>query len=149
MRLLRLVLDTNVVLDWLVFRDAGVDGIARAISERRVQIVAHAPALDELRRVLAYPQCKLDTSRQQEILDSYRAAICIQPMPDGFGRHNLLLPADFPRCRDRDDEHFLALAYHARADALMTKDKAILGLRKRARRFGVTIVGPRQFDTIR
>jgi putative PIN family toxin of toxin-antitoxin system len=141
---LRLVLATNVVLDWLLFRDASVAGMAKAVSEQRVELVTHQPALDELSRVLAYPQCKLDVPGQQELLERYRSAICVHPMPDGFARDNLLLPAGFPRCRDRDDEPFLALTYHARADGLVTRDKAILNLRKRARRFGVAILNPIQ-----
>ena len=56
-----------------------------------------------------------------------------------------LLPADFPRCRDADDQHFLALAYHAKADGLLTKDRELLRLKKRAARFGVTIVSPKEF----
>lgn len=142
--MLRLVLDTNIVLDWLVFRDARFAEMARAISERRVEIVTHHPAIDELRRVLAYPQCKLEVSGQQEILERYQSATCLHPMPEGFARDNLLLPAGFPRCSDRDDEHFLALTYHARTDGLVTKDKAILSLRRRARRFGVAILAPVQ-----
>lgn len=144
--MLRLVLDTNVVLDWLIFRDASADCIVRSINERRVQIVSHQPALDELSRVLAYPQCKLAASEQQETLERYRSAVCIESMPEGFGPDNLLLPAGFPRCRDRDDEQFLALTHHVRADGLVTKDKAVLSLRKRAHRFGVTILAPAQLS---
>jgi predicted nucleic acid-binding protein len=66
-------------------------------------------------------------------------------LPTGYGLDNLLLPAGFPNCRDTDDQHFLALAYHARADGLLTKDRQLLRLRKRAARFGVTIVSPRDF----
>jgi predicted nucleic acid-binding protein len=64
-------------------------------------------------------------------------------MPEGFSRETLLLPSNFPRCRDGDDQPFLALAYHARAEGLLTKDKAILKLRKKVRKFGVSILAPR------
>jgi predicted nucleic acid-binding protein len=66
-------------------------------------------------------------------------------LPEGFAPSNLLLPAGFPRCLDTDDQHFLALAYHARADALLTKDSQLLRLKKRAARFGVTILSPTEF----
>lgn len=142
--LMALVLDTNIVLDWLVFRDRNTLELQRAVSERGVQLITHRPALEELRRVLGYPQCKLDPSAQHEILQRYQSATTLAELPAGFALDQLLLPAQFPRCRDRDDEHFLALTYHARADALVTKDKMVLRLRKRALRFGVTILNPAQ-----
>lgn len=54
------------------------------------------------------------------------------------------MPGGFPRCRDRDDEHFIALAYHARADALVSRDNAVFGLKSRAARFGLTILNVQQ-----
>jgi len=136
----RLVLDTNIVLDCLVFRDAATCDLMAAIEARRVQPLVHQYALDELERVLAYPQCRLAVTEQRQVLDRYLAAVVELSMPDGFSRDDLLLPPGFPRCRDRDDEPFLALAYHARADGLVTKDKAVLKLLKKARRFGVAIL---------
>jgi predicted nucleic acid-binding protein len=51
-----------------------------------------------------------------------------------------MMPANFPRCRDRDDEHFIALAYHQKADALISRDNAVLGMKSRAAKFGLTIL---------
>lgn len=138
----RLVLDTNIVLDCLVFRDYATRELTAAIEARRVQALVHQHALDELERVLTYPQFRLALTEQRQVLDRYLAAATVAPMPNGFCRDDLLLPSDFPRCRDRDDEPFLALAYHARADGLVTKDKAVLKLRRKARRFGVAILAP-------
>src|SRR5688572_9600267 len=113
-----------------------------AIDARRVQALVHQYTLDELERVLTYPQCRLAATEQRQVLDRYLAAARLAPMPHGFSSNTLLLPPDFPRCRDRDDEIFLALAYHARADGLITKDKVILKLRRKVRRFGVAILPP-------
>lgn len=144
---LTLVLDTNVVLDWLVFRDAGLARLFDALEQQHVRIVTHAAAIDELRRVLTYPQCKLAASDQETLLNKYRMACLHAAMPAQFALDNLLLPAGFPSCRDPDDQHFLALAYHTRADGLLTKDKQLLRLRKRAAKFGVAIVNPKDFAT--
>lgn len=138
----RLVLDTNVVLDCFVFRDPALQALVTAIEGGVVGILVHEHALDELRRVLAYPQCRLDDGTRQLVFDHYLAIAIQPPMPQGFNREALLLPSGFPRCRDRDDEPFLALAYHARADGLVTRDKAVLRLRRKARRFGVAIHAP-------
>lgn len=113
-----------------------------AIASERVQPIVHDQTLDELRRVLAYPQCHLNEVEQRETLDRYRAAATCASMPVAFSRTNLLLPAGFPHCRDSDDDLFLALAFHATADALITKDRALLKLRRKARKFGVSILGP-------
>lgn len=147
-RPLTLVLDTNIVLDWLVFRDPSLDGLRQAVDERRVTVLTHGPAIDELRRVLAYPQCKLTPEGQQEILNSYLVWSHMAALPDGFALDNLLLPEGFPRCRDRDDQHFLALTYHLKADGLLTKDKQLLRLKKRAARFGVSVLGPAGLQSI-
>jgi putative PIN family toxin of toxin-antitoxin system len=138
---IKLVLDTNIVLDWLVFNRAGLEGMRQGILAGRIGVLTHAPAVEELRRVLTYPQCKLDALQQKAVLEIYQAHAATGELPQGFSLENLLLPAQFPRCKDRDDEHFLALAYHAGADALVSKDKAVLRLRKKAARFGLRIVG--------
>lgn len=142
----RLVLDTNILLDCYVFRDASACELATAIETRRVEVLVHRYALDEFERVLSYPQCRLAAAEQRQILDRYAAAARLVSMPEGFGRDALLLPAGFPRCRDRDDEPFLALAYHAKADALVTRDRAVLKLRRKARKFGVAIVNLTELD---
>lgn len=144
----RLVLDTNIVLDCLVFRDLATNELTAAIEARRVQALVHQYALAELKRVLTYPQCRLTVTEQRQVLDRYLAATTLVSMPDGFSSCALLLPTAFPRCRDHDDDAFLALAYHAQADGLVTKDKAILKLRRKARRFGVTILAPADLQTL-
>jgi putative PIN family toxin of toxin-antitoxin system len=132
-------LDTNVVLDWLVFDHPFMAPLRTNVQGNRTTVIAHELALEELRRVLAYPQLKLNSERQEEIANEYLAQVSMPVLPNGYARESLLLPQGFPMCRDRDDQPFLALAYHAKAHALVTRDKAILKLRKRALKFGVTI----------
>jgi putative PIN family toxin of toxin-antitoxin system len=134
------VLDTNIVLDWLVFEDPSTAALRTDVAGGRTRVLTHDLAIEELRRVLAYPHFKLEASEQDEVLREYTGHAERVALPEGFSADNLLLPAGFPRCRDRDDEHFLALAFHARADALVSKDKAVLKLRRRARRFGVEVL---------
>jgi len=45
-------------------------------------------------------------------------------------------------CTDLSDQKFLDLAHTARADWLVTKDKALLKLARRARALGLQIVEP-------
>lgn len=59
MRPLRLALDTNVWLDWLVFDDPHVAPLKAAVAAGRAVIVIDDPCEDELVRVLAYPVRKI------------------------------------------------------------------------------------------
>lgn len=140
----KLVLDTNIVLDWLVFADPSMHQLAAAVHLEQIVLFTHALALDELQRVLGYAALRLDATRQTSALTKYRKHAHEIAPPVGFSPQNLMLPAGFPRCKDPDDQHFLALALHAGADALVTRDNAILALRKQVRKFGVTIIDVQQ-----
>jgi len=137
---MKLVLDTNVVLDWLLFEDPAAQLLSAAIQERRVSLVVHAHALEELQRVLQYPRFALDADRRQQIFLQYeQVADLFTATVAGDA-----LPPAFPRCRDPDDDPFVALAYLVGADALVSKDRRVLGMRKRLRKFGLAVLTPRQ-----
>jgi putative PIN family toxin of toxin-antitoxin system len=144
--MLRLLLDTNIVLDCLVFRDPATRPLWAAVESKGVEVLSHPLALEELSRVLAYPQCRVDEEVQLDIWARYAERTSLIAVPDGFSRENLSLPPEFPRCRDRDDDLFLALAYHSGADALISKDRDLLKLRRKVRKFGVTILGRAEVD---
>ena len=52
---LDIVLDTNVVLDWLVFNDPAAAVIDTALVSQTIRVLTCAHAIDELERVLSYP----------------------------------------------------------------------------------------------
>lgn len=135
----RLVLDTHVWLDWLAFDDPSVAALKAALAADRAEIYMDAPCEAELERVLGYPIRKVLAPKavQAERLAEARR-IARRP-----GR--ALGPAErasLPRCGDGDDQKFLELALAARADALLTKDRALLAL---ARRVPFRIVLPADF----
>lgn len=137
---LRFVFDTNVVIDWLVFDDDYLQRLRERIAANEIVVLRNALALDELTRVLGYDALKLAAVRQAEVRSHYLARTSEVAMPAGFTASSLLLPERFPKCRDRDDDAFLALAFHSQATALITRDKALLKLKKRARRFDVAVL---------
>jgi uncharacterized protein len=118
-----LVLDTNVVLDLLHFSDAAALSILHALEARRASCCVTTETLDELRRVLTYPEFKLDTTAQTGLLARYRALsrLTDTPVPN----------LNLPRCSDPDDQKFLGLAAAVAADFLISKDRALLKLRRR------------------
>lgn len=119
----RLVLDTNVVLDLIVFRDAGVTPLAAALASGRAHCVVNAEGLAELALVLARPRFGLDAADRAALIAGYRAMAL--EVPSGSAAAVRL-----PRCRDPDDQKFLELARDATADYLVTKDKALLRLNR-------------------
>jgi uncharacterized protein len=132
------VLDTNIVLDWLIFEDGGMPELMAALNERRFTIATNADCIDELKRVLNYPIFKLTEAEQEIALAKYlEFTTIIEPRASLLGR--------VPRCRDNDDQKFLELAAHAGAAALISKDNAVLGLHKSMReRFGCEVLRANQ-----
>jgi predicted nucleic acid-binding protein len=132
----RLVLDTHVWLDWLAFADASVMPLKSALDEGRIDIFMDEPCEAELARVLAYP---IGKQVADEGLQAARLAEARRSSRRPPKRANETERAALPRCSDRDDQKFLELALVARAHALVTKDRALLGL---ARRTPFRIVTP-------
>lgn len=122
--MLRIVLDTNVVLD--LFHWANVDAvpIMAALEAGRIECLVDESTLDELRRVLTYPQLKLTPDMIAERYARYSTLVTIVPAGEA---------ASLPRCKDRDDQKFLELAERSGADLLVSKDKALLRLRGRTK----------------
>jgi uncharacterized protein len=134
---MRVVLDTNIWLDWLVFDDPSIAPLKKAQIAGTIQVVINDACRDELRAVLAYPQFALDESQKEIHLATVNA--CTTKF-DGPLASNI--PA-LPRCSDPDDQKFLELARDTQSDWLITKDKALLGLRRGAIRMaGFRITTP-------
>lgn len=116
------VIDTNVVLDLLHFSDPAAQPILRALESGRIECRVTEATLEELRRVLAYPAFRLNETAQASLCARYRAlAQCVDAPP----------PGALPRCRDADDQKFIELADAESAEVLVSKDRALLGLRRR------------------
>ena len=121
---LRLVLDTNVWLDWLVFDDPGIALIAAAVAAGEAEVVVDGACEAELARVLGYPfkDRTLSTERQAECLARCRG---LARAADGV---NVDAARRLPKCSDPDDQKFLELAASCNAAYLVTKDRALLDL---------------------
>jgi len=138
---MRLVLDTNVWIDWLVFDDPCVTPLKTAQRARHVHIVVNEPCLEELSRVLAYPQFALTSTQCAAHLE---AATRMGVRHDALSpfRHKAL-----PRCQDPDDQKFVELAHAACADWLLTRDKALLILKRRLLAAGIRVGSPADWST--
>jgi putative PIN family toxin of toxin-antitoxin system len=146
---LRLVLDTNIWLDWLVFNDQGIAPIEAAVGSGQAGICIDAACEQELVRVLTYPLPKrtLDAASQAACLAECRRLT--QMAKTGERESANAKERDcgrLPVCRDPSDQKFLELARDCRADFLVTKDLALLALaRRKIQRLPFCIVTPQQF----
>ena len=121
-----LVLDTNVVLDMLVFEDPLVQPLLAALTAGEVTACADESTLTELRLVLAYPSFALDEAARHAIQARYLELVRVAP------EEQALPPPPLPRCRDRDDQKFLVLAARVGASWLVSKDKRVLSMAGRS-----------------
>jgi len=136
-----LVLDTNVVLDLLHFDDATARPLRLALEDGRARCAVTYATLAEWRRVLAYPEFALDPVQQAAMFACYQAlALKADSAGEDIGLphkgtpiHCGLKPvwSRMPRCSDPDDQKFIELAAASEAQALVSKDRAVLRLRRR------------------
>ena len=118
---MRLVLDTNIVMDMLHFADRHTTPLQSLINNRQMECFADAVCLAELERVTAYPEFKLDEASRLALMETYQQMVSVC---EADGEEDFLLP----RCRDQDDQKFLILAARCNADLLITRDKLLLKL---------------------
>jgi putative PIN family toxin of toxin-antitoxin system len=127
-----LVLDTNIVLDLLVFRDPSTLALAESLS--RGEWVWHAtPAMrEELLRVLAYPALQAGIGRTGGDADQ------VMQQFDRLSQVHPDVATGAPRCRDPDDQKFIDLALALTAQ-LLSKDQEVLRLRRALAARGVVV----------
>jgi putative PIN family toxin of toxin-antitoxin system len=128
---MQLVIDTNVVLDLLVFGDPGARALQQRLAAGSLHWLATAPMREELARVLFYPKLA-----PRVALHRGDAASVL----GDFDRHARLVevPAKAAlTCGDPDDQKFIDLAVAHRC-LLLSKDDEVLRMRKRLAGLQVT-----------
>jgi putative PIN family toxin of toxin-antitoxin system len=132
------VLDTNIVLDLLLFQNPQAQGLRQALDQQQLRWLATPPMREELARVLAYPKIAVVLARLGQsvapLLAQWDAGVSLVEVA----------PRCAVRCRDPDDQMFIDLAVAHRAQ-LLSKDALVLRLAKRLLPLGV-VVGPARSD---
>lgn len=127
----RIVLDTNICLDLFVFRDPRWTSLLAALKSGAVEAVTRRDCRNEWLCVLEYRHLPLDAVSKAAAAAEFDALIhCVEP-ETSVGTESL------PVCRDQDDQKFLEIARDAQAQALITKDKALLKLARRTANAGL------------
>jgi len=127
-----LVLDTNVLLDLWLFDEPSTRPLRAAIEAGAVRAVRSADCDAEFAGVIARAQFGLDEASCRSVLARWTR--CSAPIA-------AVAPAPLA-CADPDDQKFLDAAFSAGADALLTRDKALLKLARRAEAAGLRIRRP-------
>lgn len=122
-------LDTNVILDWLIFEDPAISTLARMIESNAVELVTTVDCRTELAHVLHYETLRASADDRKRALARFDTFAHIFT---GKPRAEIL-----PRCRDATDQKFLELARDAQVDWLITKDRMLLKLASRIRHLGL------------
>ena len=135
--LMRVILDTNVLLGMLISRFGPPDSIYCAWRAARFELVTSTAQLDELRRASRYPKLKtiLPAHRVGTMVNNLQRAIVLNtlpPLPEGI------------KADDPSDTFLLAMAVQGNADYLVTGDKCA-GLLQRGHIGRTRIVTPAVF----
>ncbi len=134
------VLDTNIVLDLFLFQDPKTELLREQLKSSQLRWIATAHMRNELERVLAYSHILVKLA----FYEKNQANILAE-----FDRHAHIAQAPAVKapyvCKDLDDQPFIDLAYHlALLDPrqpirLLSKDKAVLSMRKRLEKLSICV----------
>lgn len=129
---MKVVLDTNVVLDLLLFADPATAPLRQALDTGAAHWIATPVMREELARVLTYAHL------QPRLQAPGRGAAQLLACFDRLSAPVPVAPHAPLRCKDADDQKFIDLAL-AQGAALLSKDRAVLKLRKRLQLHGVPV----------
>ena len=133
-----LVLDTNVILDLLVFKDPSTEPIRLLLDAQQVDAVRTLASMAELIDVIGRPAFKLSREEQETIREAWESSSRLLET-------TAMERAPFT-CRDPDDQVFLDMAYSIRPALLLSKDLRVLELCAIAKHHGVEISN--QYDCL-
>jgi predicted nucleic acid-binding protein len=129
------VLDTNVVLDWLVFDNVQVGALVASIELGTTTWLSCAEMRSELAHVLAHAHLSGIQIDAERALTSFDRLSRLEALPGGLSLQRI-------RCSDPSDQMFVDLALATRARWLLTRDRALLKLGRKVAPLGLLIRPP-------
>ena len=133
-----LVADTQVVLDWLVFDDAAARPLLQAVLTARLRWLATPAMRVELEHMLRHPTLAGWGHQAEHALTFFDCHAALHGDPVARSTPPL-------RCSDPDDQIFIDAALAHRVTWLVTRDRALLKLRRKALVRGLRIVQPAEW----
>lgn len=133
------VLDTNALLDWLVFAHPACADWQPRLAGDGLAWSATAAMRDEWQHVLGRGVGAAWQPAPQRLQAAWDTLARLHPAAAP--------PLTVPRCSDPDDQKFIDLAVTAGARWLVTRDRALLKLRRRLARHGVEVATPEGWNS--
>jgi putative PIN family toxin of toxin-antitoxin system len=137
------VLDTNIVLDFFLFQDPRTEPLRQQLQSGQLRWYATQHMRNELERVLTYKNIVTKLTLYQkspaDILAQFDQYAQLQEAPSAKAPYT---------CKDADDQVFIDLAAALAAQSqhtaiyLLSKDKAVLSMRKRLERLSIHVTEP-------
>ena len=124
-----IVLDTNIVLDLLVFNDPAAHDLCAQLERGGLKWLGTMAMRDELERVLAYPKIA-----PRLAYHGHSAAAILERL-DTLLTTVPAAPKAGVTCKDADDQKFIDLAVQHRT-LLLSKDRAVLCMARRLQALG-------------
>lgn len=132
------VLDTNVALALCLWRDPRLGPLAEALNTGRLQWRTDEPTWLELLHELRPARCLAAGTSVQAATERLLAV----PRQHGPAPPRTRPLPPRLRCRDADDQKFVELAWDASIPLLLSRDRAVLALRRPAAAAGLRIQRP-------
>lgn len=133
-----IVLDTNAVLDWLVFHNPCSAAWTQVFENGTIRWLVTKAMREELAYVLNSEALKIWSPDGPKLWATWSQFAQTVPEPVMSG------PALRLRCTDPDDQKFIDLAA-TNAKWLISRDRAVLKLTRRAALLGLQILTPEQW----
>ncbi|MGA8874482.1 MAG: putative toxin-antitoxin system toxin component, PIN family [Candidatus Korobacteraceae bacterium] len=132
--MLRVVLDTSVIVAALRTRLGAGNAVLQLVANRRIVLLATPPLFLEYEEVLLRPEQRLAHGLEPDEVQEFLAelAALVEPVELHFRWR--------PQSRDPNDEMLVEAAINGRADALVTYN--ISDFQDAGRRFGIRVLRP-------
>lgn len=131
------ILDTQIVMDWLVFDEGTLAPLVAAVVSRRLHWTATLAMKAELLHVIGRGVASRYAPDLARIDEAFAQHCSFVVEPElGIAR---------PRCSDTDDQKFIDLGLALAAShptSLISRDRAVLKVAKRAAKLGLPILSP-------
>ena len=126
------IFDTNLLLDFFVFKDPRTSVLWEAAKERKFKTATCEGALSELEDVLKRPQFKVTSEQLEVIKEEFLSVAEVLPITEEAKA----------RCKDPLDQKFIDLAVSRAPALLISKDKLVLRCARHLRPLGSNILLP-------
>ena len=131
-----IVLDTNVVFDWLLFCNPDCETLGVWLRAGHARWLASPAMRAEIAHVLGCGRLDKWRAREAALWATWDELSTAADEPTQPG------PAGRLRCTDTDDQKFIDLALSSGARWLLSRDRAVLKLARKALSQGLTIQTP-------